>query len=66
MTISQELLEILVCPRCKGGLELTKEGDGLVCGACRLVYPIEDDIPIMLPAEARPLEGQDEEGPGGP
>ncbi len=52
MSISQELLEILVCPKCKGDIHLTPAGDGLVCDACRLMYPIRDDIPIMLIDEA--------------
>jgi hypothetical protein len=52
MPISQELLEILVCPKCKGDIHLTPAGDGLVCDACRLMYPIRDDIPIMLIDEA--------------
>ncbi len=59
MPISEELLEILACPKCKGDLRLTKKGDGLVCENCKLVYPIEDDIPIMLIDEARELgEGE--------
>ncbi len=52
MALSQELLEILACPQCKGALELTEANDGLVCGACKLLYRIEDDIPIMLIDEA--------------
>jgi len=48
MAISQQLLDILVCPKCKGDLELTKQQDGLICGNCRLKYEIRDDIPIML------------------
>jgi len=52
MSISQELLEILACPQCKGELELTAKQDGLVCNACKLLYRIEDDIPIMLIDEA--------------
>ena len=48
MTISQELLDILACPQCKGDLVLTEGKDGLVCGACKLRYAIKDDIPIML------------------
>ncbi|MGH7907077.1 MAG: Trm112 family protein [Candidatus Binataceae bacterium] len=55
MALSQELLEILACPKCKGDIHLTSEGNGLVCDACRLVYPIRNDIPIMLIDEARPL-----------
>src|SRR5437899_2562082 len=57
MGISQELLEILACPKCKGDLELTAKQDGLVCKACKLVYRIEDDIPIMLIDEAVKLDG---------
>lgn len=56
MTISQQLLDILACPKCKGDIYLTEEKDGLVCQACRLVYEIRDDIPIMLIEEAKPLE----------
>jgi uncharacterized protein len=46
--ISQDLLDILVCPVCKKPVALTANGDGLKCGECRRVYPIQDDIPIML------------------
>ncbi len=53
--ISKELLEILVCPKCKGDLKLTKEKDGLICERCKLIYPIKEDIPIMLIEEAKPL-----------
>ncbi len=55
MTISKELLEILVCPKCKGEIHLNEAGDGLICEACQLMYRIEDDIPIMLIDEAVPL-----------
>jgi len=56
MAISQELLEILACPQCKGDIRLNAAGDGLICDACRLVYEIRDDIPIMLIDEAKPLD----------
>ena len=56
MTIDNELLEILACPRCKGKLTLTPEEDGLVCPACELKYPIRDDVPVMLIDEAEPVE----------
>jgi uncharacterized protein YbaR (Trm112 family) len=57
MPLSEELLEILVCPKCKGDLEhRSPPQESLVCHACRLVYPVEDDIPIMLIDEARPLD----------
>ena len=52
MTISKELLDILACPKCKGDIHLNETGDGLICNACRLMYPIKDDIPIMLIDEA--------------
>lgn len=52
MAIDQELLDILACPKCKGPIRLTAKGDGLVCEACRLQYPIKDDIPVMLIDEA--------------
>lgn len=48
MAISKELLEILICPACKGDLELKPDSSGLKCLACRRVYPIRDDIPVML------------------
>jgi uncharacterized protein YbaR (Trm112 family) len=55
MAVSKELLEILVCPKCKGEVVLTKKQDGLICDACSLCYEIKDDIPIMLIEEAKPL-----------
>ncbi len=55
MALSQELLDILACPKCKGDLRLTDAQDGLVCRACKLVYPIKEDIPVMLIDEAKPL-----------
>jgi|GEM_PF-134087 len=56
MAVSEKLLEILVCPKCKGDLVLTQNGDSLICNACRLKYEIRDDIPIMLIDEAIPLD----------
>ncbi|MFP4071440.1 MAG: Trm112 family protein [Desulfovibrionales bacterium] len=56
MALNKELLDILACPKCKGDLELTPEKDGLICRNCALVYPIEEDIPIMLVEEAVPLD----------
>jgi uncharacterized protein YbaR (Trm112 family) len=52
MSIDAELLEILACPKCKGDISLTQEEDGLICDACKLKYPIKDDIPVMLIDEA--------------
>ncbi|WP_084156133.1 Trm112 family protein [Desulforegula conservatrix] len=56
MAIKKELLEILACPKCKGDVILNEKGDGLICNACRLVYEIRNDIPIMLIDEAKPLK----------
>ena len=53
--VDPQLLEILVCPKCKGDLEHRLEPESLVCHACRLVYSVEDGIPIMLIDEAKPL-----------
>jgi uncharacterized protein YbaR (Trm112 family) len=55
MPIAPELKEILACPKCKGELEFHEEQHQIVCKACKLVYRIEDDIPVMLIDEARPL-----------
>lgn len=52
MPIAAELLEILACPKCKGDISPTPEGDGLNCPKCGVVYPVRDDIPIMLIDEA--------------
>lgn len=56
MVLSQDLLEILACPKCKGEIHLNASANGLVCEACRLVYPIRDDIPVMLIDEAATLD----------
>lgn len=58
MSLSKELLDILVCPQCKGTLYYQEEQERLVCEACRLSYPIENDIPIMLIDRAHTLEDQ--------
>jgi uncharacterized protein YbaR (Trm112 family) len=52
MSISKELLDILACPKCKGDIHLNQNNDGLICDSCRLMYPIKDDIPVMLIDEA--------------
>jgi uncharacterized protein YbaR (Trm112 family) len=52
MAISQDLLEILACPACKAKVELKWDGSGLKCMECKRVYPIRDDIPVMLIDEA--------------
>lgn len=53
MAVSKDLLEILVCPLCKTPIAVTPDQAGLKCQTCRRVYPIRDNIPVMLPEEAR-------------
>ena len=56
MSLSPQLLKILVCPKCKGALEYrAAPTEELVCHACRLRYAVDDGIPIMLIDEANPL-----------
>lgn len=55
MSLPQQLLQILVCPKCKGALEYRERESVLICSVCALRYPVRDDIPIMLVDEATPL-----------
>lgn len=60
MSLAPDLRDILVCPKCKGELEYRPgppgpQAEALLCHACRLVYAVEDDIPIMLIDEAKPF-----------
>ena len=56
MTLPKDLLEVLVCPKCRGDLDhRVQPEEELVCHACRLRYAVDDGIPIMLIDEARPL-----------
>jgi len=48
MAVNPELLKILVCPLCKTPVTVTESGQGLKCGTCHRVYPIQDDIPVMM------------------
>ncbi len=52
MPVDPELLEILACPNCKTPVTLVKNGTALKCATCKRVYPIKDDIPVMLIDEA--------------
>jgi uncharacterized protein YbaR (Trm112 family) len=52
MAVSEELLEILACPACKADVEVKPDGSALKCTKCKRVYPIRDDIPVMLIEEA--------------
>jgi uncharacterized protein YbaR (Trm112 family) len=58
--MDSKLLDILVCPLCKGKLYFDKEAAELICRADRLAYPIRDDIPVMLEEEARKLAADEE------
>ena len=58
--MDKKLLEILVCPICKGRLYYDKKADELICRADRLAFPIRDDIPVMLQDEARELAADEE------
>lgn len=60
MALNRELLHILACPKCKGRLELLGAEEGLKCTACAVVYPIRDEIPVMLIEEAVPAEKWDQ------
>lgn len=57
--MDKKLLDILVCPVCKGPLIYRKAEAELVCRACRLAYPIRDDIPVMLEDEARQVSSEE-------
>jgi uncharacterized protein YbaR (Trm112 family) len=52
MPVDPELLDILACPNCKTKVDLVKNGTALKCSQCKRVYPIKDDIPVMLLDEA--------------
>ena len=57
MSIAPELKEILACPKCKGDLEFREAENEIICRACKLVFRVEEDIPVMLLEEAKPLQG---------
>ena len=56
MALDERLLEILVCPQCKGELEYDRENSKLICSACKLAYAVKDDIPVMLVDEAERIQ----------
>ena len=61
MSLAPELLRILVCPKCKGALEhRLGPPEVLICRSCRLVYEVQDGIPVMLESEARATESAPE------
>jgi len=58
--MDKKLLEIIVCPLCKGELVYNKTAKELICKFDRLAYPIRDDVPVMLEEEARQLNAEEE------
>ena len=52
MAVSPELMEILLCPACKGKVELKDDGNALKCVECGRIYPVRDDIPVMIIEES--------------
>jgi len=52
MAISTELLQLLACPKCKGAVTPSDDHDSIICDACKLCFPVRDDIPVMLIDEA--------------
>ncbi|HNZ65386.1 MAG TPA: Trm112 family protein [Smithella sp.] len=55
MALNKKLLEILICPRCRGKVRLDEKANGIICDNCKLLYEIKDDIPVMLVEEARKI-----------
>jgi uncharacterized protein YbaR (Trm112 family) len=57
VAVDKELLEILVCPHCRGDIEYRQEEEVIVCLKCGYRYPVRDDIPVMLIEEAEKPAG---------
>lgn len=57
MTLSNELLELLVCPQCKKPIQYDPKNNRILCEACHLSYPVRDGIPVMLLDEAVQIKG---------
>lgn len=56
MPLSEVTLSFIVCPQCRGGLIYLQDQSQLICNACRLIYPVRDDIPVLLVEEAQKME----------
>ena len=56
MKVTEDLLNILACPKCKGDVRLSKDKTSIICDTCKLLYKIKDGIPIMLIDEAKKIE----------
>lgn len=57
MPVDSTILEIIACPKCKGRLQLGPDGSALLCRACKLAYPVVDEIPNLIVDDAKPIEG---------
>ena len=70
MTLDHRLIDLLVCPVCKGPLEMLRDAEmrpeALVCPADRLAFPIRDGMPIMIESEARSLDPAPADAPAAP
>ena len=63
MSVEQDLIEILACPKCKGELDYREPpNEGFICNACKLFFPVEDDIPNFILEDAHPLEMEEGKG----
>jgi LSD1 subclass zinc finger protein len=54
--MKKKLLELLVCPKCNASLEYDRKAEEMLCAACQLAYPVRDDIPVLIEADARSLK----------
>lgn len=55
MPLNKKLLEILICPQCRGKVRFDEKLGGIVCEQCKLLYEVKDDIPVMLVEEAKKI-----------
>ncbi len=55
MPLNKQLLEILICPKCRGKVRFDEKQNGIICDHCKLLYEIKDDIPVMLVEEAKEI-----------
>lgn len=60
MSLNEQILSILACPKCHGDLALVQDGLGLLCKACKLLYAVQNDIPVLLIEAAKPYDEKDE------
>ncbi len=55
MPLNKQLLEILICPKCRGKVRFDEKQNGIICDHCKLLYETKDDIPVMLVEEAKEI-----------